>query len=414
MPTGKLRKNTLDTPKNPLPSTSKKQLISDSYQPHKAKQTPVERASNQPHKAKQAPVVRAQKNPLNIRKIKAEIHAALEKYIASDVKLSPADDATLEQQGYVLSEHAAIARQVCQKRNIAVSFRNSGQYTLEKMRAGNPCKGHDILDKTIKESPFRKALGKDKGDEQFKKYQNLSGLVADQLGKTKANGQIQTEPNELWSYDSKTKANKKVPLTLKDGQYGLNGDARLDEIYTGDYDLHDFLKNGQRSLDTSEIELFNQRLLQGGDPTRKKKVDQTSEAGRTLHSPYSPIRHGAQTSFVSFLLSEEGVKEIKVPKDSTLPFENAVLNIDDTGIAFFNEKGNAYILDSIEKIYHFYSHKQLADGKKLLDEIPFYFFFKALRKTKFNEEVYYDEQNRALNKLEVYSDYINGIISNSL
>ncbi|OJJ17617.1 hypothetical protein BKI52_27535 [marine bacterium AO1-C] len=422
-----LRERTIQKPKTPiqenhsLPNSHKAKHLpferSGTPEPHKAGQEPLKRSTSpEPYPAKHAPVKRygapaemkKYQKPLTIRGIKEEIHAALEKYVATDMKLSPSDNATIEQQGYVLQEHASIIRETCQKRNIAVSFRNSGQYTLQRMREGNPCKGHDILDKTIKESPFKKLLGPEKGQEQFEKYQQLSGLVANGLGKTSA-------PTELWGFDSKTGQNKKIPINTAGGGAALEDPSLLKEIYTGDYDLHDFLKDGQRSLDTSEIEIFNQRLL-NADPQRKKNVEKTSSRGRTLESPYSPVRHGAQTSFVSFLLGEEGSKEIKMPEEETiLPFENAVLNIDDTGIVFFNEKGQAYILDSFEKIYHYYSKKKLTDGKSLLDQVPFYFFFRALRKTKFNEEQVFDQQTgQFINKLDAYSMYINGILKNSL
>lgn len=128
--------------------------------------------------------------------------------------------------------------------------------------------------------------------------------------------------------------------------------------------------------------------------------------------PHEAEQYGAQTSFMSFLLSQEGLKEMKVPYQAILPFENEVLNIDENGMVFFNEKGNAYILNSFQKIYHFYSQKKLIDGKVLLDQIPFYFFFKALRKTKFNDEFICNEQGHKVNKPVAYSHYINRLLSN--
>jgi hypothetical protein len=164
--------------------------------------------------------------------------------------------------------------------------------------------------------------------------------------------------------------------------------ADLNTFYTGDYDMHDLLvyQRGRycRILaDTpdehSAIDYFNLGMTAAeGETNRKKIVHGYVEAKRrTYESAYALIRHGAQTSFMSFLHSITGNKDLErwIQGESSslpiLPFES-IISID-PNICMFDKEGNAYLLDSLNKIYQYYKNNDL------LDRIPFYYFFKDLK-----------------------------------
>jgi hypothetical protein len=156
--------------------------------------------------------------------------------------------------------------------------------------------------------------------------------------------------------------------------------------------MHDLIKGDARILSTtpdehSTIEAINNALA----GTRKAQITSTSTGKRNFESPYALVRHGAQTSFISYLLSGAGGAELKISNTARIPYEDQVTHIDGP-IAVFDSIGKAYILASIAEVYWYYRKNGL------LDQIPFYYFFKDLRAN-------YPKQ------IQEHTDTLNGLLS---
>ena len=150
--------------------------------------------------------------------------------------------------------------------------------------------------------------------------------------------------------------------------------------------MHDLLKcNGgkyERILagtvdEKSAIDELVFKMLEE-DEDRFTKTKSIKE--RWFKSEYSPIRHGAQTSYISYLLTTEGNKDLGKIDLSTnkLPLEGQVTTISNK-IIMYDEKGDAYLLKNLDEIYSYYCKH------KLLDQIPFYFFFSDLEVTEYSK-----------------------------
>lgn len=329
----------------------------------------------------------------NIREMKIEVLKMLEeKYSNAKGTYSKVSNEEIEEKHFLLAIHAAAVRCVCESHNYSISFRNAGQNTLERIRQGHPCKGHLILDKSIKQ----------KGTEWTYRYDDISrfaGLIGyKDESNDEPNDEPNVEPNDkpndklsgLWKLDETTGKAIQQPIE------NYNEDKTY---YTGDYDMHDLLKfNGERYCrivaDTpdehSAIDYFNLEMTRNeGETDRKKIVHDYSQ--RTTQSAYSLIRHGAQTSYMCFLHGITGSKELKKhikevqnennDKTPSLLYFNNIIQID-PNICIFDKAGNAYILNSLPAIYQYYK------DNNLLDMIPFYYFFAELQKDeKYKEEI---------------------------
>ena len=116
---------------------------------------------------------------------------------------------------------------------------------------------------------------------------------------------------------------------------------------------------------------------------------------RTSQCPYSLIRHGAQSSFVSYLISYEGTDELSKYYNESgrdcIAFVNKLqklaLKIEDSRLCAFDETGKIYILNEIKDIYCFYK------SKNILDQIPFYYFLYDLE----NNQCKVEEEKRIIN-----------------
>jgi hypothetical protein len=58
-------------------------------------------------------------------------------------------------RSFVLPDHLKAISMAARRKNIAISFREAGAVTLMRILAGAPTKGHDMLEKTIKDSSVR-------------------------------------------------------------------------------------------------------------------------------------------------------------------------------------------------------------------------------------------------------------------
>lgn len=269
-------------------------------------------------------------------------------------------DDQIEGAFFMRKKDAEAIRDCCKKNNLKVSFRSAGSDTIVRINSNNPCKGHTILDKSIKK---KDGLWTYVGTPDT--LERLKGLVGF--------GDTNKTLKGVWSLVGGME--KKIDL-------GNLNQSNIASSFTGDYDMHDLIKNNNRILATtpdehSIIEFLNNAMLLK-DPTRKENVDRTKGVGRNYESPYALIRHGAQTSFMSFLLTNDGKKDmlkaLQADNLAKLPYEDQVMNID-SNIVMFDENMHAFHLDSISKVYWYYINN------KLEKQIPFYFFVKDLKNT---------------------------------
>ncbi|WP_428223503.1 hypothetical protein [Flavobacterium sp.] len=281
---------------------------------------------------------------------------------------------TVEEQGFIVYEHFTGIEEYCKKNNITLTLRNAGKHTISRIKNGNPCKGHDVLDKSIKER--RTSYTYNIKDSEFEK---LKGFI----GHREKDDQSEIpELKKVWTVTNEEKS----------ALVELNKTKNTKSLYTGDYDMHDLLKKNIRILANTpeELSTINQLTTAAlfSDTERLKKTN--NHLGRRHSSPYSTIRHGAQTNYLSYLIAHPGeLKSVNDPE--LLPYENAVLNIDGKLLAI-TAKGS-YILNSIEEVYNFYK------SEGILQQIPPYYFFNYIR-----------SKNALKNEIPIYTNYINKLL----
>jgi len=318
---------------------------------------------------------------MNIKEIRENVLKMMENRYKNNPTFINASDEAIEKKFFLRKEDSAAVRKSCEKHKFIVSFRKAGEHTLTRISTGNPCKGHDITSKSIKEKGTAYTYNIDEAT-----FENYKGLIGySDLNNSNLKG--------LWKINNK----KSTQVKLED----IRPSDNLTEFFTGDYDLHDLIKSNNRILastidEKSALDQLNNAML-ANDEIRKQRVNQSlSENQRKYTSPYALIRHGAQTSFISYLLSEEGKEELVVPDTARLPLEGLVTTID-PDIVVFTSNGEAYILNDISHVYFFYKKYDM------LNQVPFYYFFDDLKKDELNRE-----------KLDSYSIYINNLLKKSL
>jgi hypothetical protein len=322
------------------------------------------------------------------------LNALEEKYGQAKKEFEPISPQNIEHEGFMCQEHAEGI--LGHNHSYYVSFREAGKNTLDRIREGNPCKGHKILDKSIKEI---------KGSWTYKSpeipgfdFNTYKGLVGHPNPGTK-----DAILEGIWKYT------KGIPdhalIYFKPEEPVTEEDIKL--CYTGDYDMHDLIKQDKTKIlattpeEQSSIDYINSWMLQGEEETkregvrkgwRKEEIDKmlnSNPKARMSSSPYALIRHGAQTSFIDYMLSFEGKDDLEKQMSNVniknlnprLPAEETIVTVASKILIFKPGKrgqaratgGNAYLLSTVEDIYLFFK----AEG--MVDKIPFYYFTSNLR-----------------------------------
>lgn len=307
---------------------------------------------------------------------------AMIKEVYGDTKpAKPTSDAAIQKAGYVRDQDAKQIRHACSKFKLTASFREAGLLTLQRIDDGNPCKGHDVMHKSIKlRGGSKPTYVADK--DVFKELQGLVGVP-------EGSG----DPPKLWGIWIAEEVNGKSKAVQKElSEFMSLGkeekEAFLLKGFTGDYDMHDLIKDFGKQVvripagtpeEEAAIEHLNKAMLKA-DPKRFEKV-KADKPSRLRESNYALIRHGAQTSYYSYLLGAgaweltSGKVKAEKSKDGKylIPDQEKIANIS-SDICVFNPEGEAYILKDEGQIYKYY------EEHKLLEQIPFYFFFEPLVK----------------------------------
>jgi len=307
---------------------------------------------------------------VTVEKMKQKVLAALEERYRNGTPAASCSMQEVEDRGFLLKEHAEAVSKVCSRNGYSISFREAGEATLARIREGHPCKGHRIMDKSIKQTAAGWTYNAPA--DILSAYRGLVGFKTAEDDDSLAG---------LWIENDNQPT--QVPLDAVSGQ--------VDKAYTGDYDMHDLFKFASDEYkritadtvdESAPIDLFNHWMAQAIDDDRRKAVTAIEDKKqRATVSEYSLIRHGAQTSFMCYLHGVAGSKELlkymqtQNPEDGEkVPWQDTVMNIS-RSICMFDKDGQAYILDAPEKIYWYYK------TRGLLKQIPFYYFFKDLAGT---------------------------------
>lgn len=332
-----------------------------------------------------------------------DILKILKRKFTGNAKIKPVDSEVVQSEGFLLSEHASAISKVCKEHHYSVSFRAAGDATLERIRKGNPCKGHDIMNKSIKFTGGSWTY--DYSDVELLK--DLSGLVGySSLPDSDSDSDSKKKPTLSGLCQKKAKDDKEeIPFTrvpIPIDEKSSFSDKELLTIYTGDYDMHDLFafRHGQYNRiiagtvdEASAVDQLNLAMLEKS-PDRLGKV---KERERLWRSEYSLIRHGAQTSFMCYLHSITGIKDLKkafleLEDKSKIPYEDTIMKISEP-ICMFNMEGKIFILKNREEIYSYYKNNDM------LQQIPFYYFFNLLRDNKEKWNLYAQTINKYLMRL---------------
>ncbi len=304
---------------------------------------------------------------MNIQECKDIVSKLINGKYQKHLKLNTCRTEDLEKNGFLLKKHADAISESAKKHSLIVVFRQTGIDSLQRIKNGNPCKGHALLNKTVKIKNGEKTYICD--EDVFKKVKGLVGY-----GK---NDKLILEG--LYAYENNKIVRKKI------GEVSLNNSEEMKKFFTGDYDMEDLFTtyNGitQRALaatpeEKSAINYMNNSI----DRLGKRKNDEISEEDTTL-CEYSVIRHGAQSTHISLLLSESGNKELACIIDKAVEAKKTLMQylegktvFVDCPLCAVDKNGEWYILNNMNEIVSFY------ENNKLIQYIPFYYFLKDLKK----------------------------------
>ncbi|HUA79459.1 MAG TPA: hypothetical protein VL997_03740, partial [Dyella sp.] len=221
---------------------------------------------------------------------------------------------------FILPEHMQALAKASKKGGFAVSFRKAGALTLEKLGKGAATKGHDILEKTIKESSIKAYYPKDYATIMQKvKAAGIDGYVGHwEEGKGLVG---------IYLSDSHGLSNVKVvnehgathyiyPIDLNHLTESLAPLKSLPEWeripFTGDYDIHDMItfKGAGRPRSTlsasdEETQIINLITKAVSEVDIHRPHTPPSSKSTESINDHSVIKHGAQVNYVNFMILSE-------------------------------------------------------------------------------------------------------------
>jgi len=221
------------------------------------------------------------------------------------------DKAKLEGEYGMPTEHANAISDTCKKNKSSITTRQGNPDCVDKIRAGNPAKGCDVPEKTIKGHSNK----------------DLNGYVG-----VRKNGKV-------------------VGVKTTDGVTKLgNIPPAPKNTYVGDYDMHDmFGKGGKRIRGESLADKKLRRKLNHGigrGPVTKK---------------HNMIRHGAQADYSKYVDKKNKKIEKFNKKNPNNPKKLIEKNMDltqpDPPLLAFDENGKIYELKDKKAICDYYKCK---------------------------------------------------------
>ncbi|MEN3033156.1 MARTX multifunctional-autoprocessing repeats-in-toxin holotoxin RtxA [Chromobacterium amazonense] len=230
--------------------------------------------------------------------------------------------------------------------NFAVSAREAGALTLERLADGAAAKGHDILEKTVKGSSLSSAYGAE-GVQKLAWLQELglAGLVGHWDPETKALLGFYVTPELYAQRDSADEAERAVgqrvlrvdadhyyfPVDISDAASVRSSTALLREspqwqqkMYTGDYDLHDMVSFSGRAHSvpsSSQTERFIRDMLNAA-------VAAKDESRPLRRGSHHTVQHGPQVNYRAYMRThEKGVPLVGAVANPSFPLALCVRGV---------------------------------------------------------------------------------------
>ena len=137
---------------------------------------------------------------MNIQECKEFVSELINDKYKKDLVLKQITTQEIEQNGFLLKEHADAISESAKHHSLIVVFRQTGKDSLDRIRQGNPCKGHALLSKTVKIKNEKKTyICK---DDIFNKVKGLVGYGHGENGKLILDG--------LYAYENNNIVQKKI------------------------------------------------------------------------------------------------------------------------------------------------------------------------------------------------------------
>ncbi len=224
-------------------------------------------------------------------------------------------------ESFVVDEHIKAIGMASKMMGFAVSFRQSGEATIKRLKDGAATKGHDNLEKTIKLSSLKAVYGDEEvATDMLKKLE--AAEIDGYAGHWKKNRLIGIHLGPDAQDDNKLKA-QTLPVCDIDGKekghyYPINMDdleaslAALKTIkewkaipVTGDYDCHDMIHfTGQPGIVSQGTEFEEKYILAINDAVAaidsKRPADQVHKR---------VVQHGPQQNYLAYRLNQESSRD---------------------------------------------------------------------------------------------------------
>jgi hypothetical protein len=228
---------------------------------------------------------------------------------------------------FVLKLHMPAIEKACRLGHFMVSIRNTGKASLDKLKLGAPAKGHNILEKTIKEGSICKNYPPQQAEALMNAMKNadLLGYVGHWDKITGALLGVYVAPNHQLG-DRVVGGIYKFDLQFLEGTDRIDIErlhaslAALKEqgnwqakIFTGDYDMHDMIdlhgRRGTVPSDSPQERRIISRL--------NKEIVDADKQLLGMPPEYNRLRHGSQDSYLGNTLAK---KEPVVPEVAKTSF----------------------------------------------------------------------------------------------
>lgn len=242
----------------------------------------------------------------------------IKKMAAQSMHLNLSDIEKEISKTFVLDRHLKAIGVMAQKFKFAVSIRESGASTLRCLALGAAAKGHDILEKTIKESSIQSA------------YPGRASEIMERLIRAQVDGYVgHWDPNsgrllgiyvgpeaqdatnnpDLAANLKKTPDGKNYfPIDLEHLEVSLQSLKAAENWqaipFTGDYDLHDLLRFGTHNGPVTQGSEEELKLLTNLN-SAIEAIDPDSRPNDSKHK--NVVQHGPQYNFVAHMNAEERV-----------------------------------------------------------------------------------------------------------
>lgn len=245
---------------------------------------------------------------------------------------------------YVLEAHKQVIQDFVNENKIAISFRKAGKFTLYRLKAGCACKGHNVLEKSIKgktldllKKPINpKLIGLSGLIGHWKEGKNEDNTVTVHLLGVYLSEYGVARSQELVDYGLElleaniAKVSPKLINLMSINVHGVYNGEEEERHYaeaktqyeqfskyflTGDYDIHDILD--------MEVNLANKDCIiiakEDPQPWEKEETNlidglneklSTVPGAREVGNEFKYIRHGAQINYPMYMQKNENDKPL--------------------------------------------------------------------------------------------------------